>query len=241
VHIDVLTLFPEMISCSLEFSILRRAQDKGLIVVNPINIRDFSENKHRTVDDYPYGGGPGMILQAGPIVKAVESISGQPRIILFSPQGRKLSHSYAQELALTNHLLLICAHYEGFDERVRDLLKPEELSIGDYILTGGELPALVLIDAVTRLLPGTLGETAGGEHESFYDGLLEFPQYTRPQHFRHLSVPSILLSGNHAAIRSWRRRESLRRTKMRRPDLLNSANLSASDIQILEELASNPE
>jgi len=243
-RIDVLTLFPEMFAGVLGTSILKRAQEKGLLEVNLVNIRDFSRNPHRAVDDYPYGGGPGMILQAEPIVLAAESVrgarggGGSSRLLLMSPQGELLKQRKVKELAAEKHLIVICGHYEGIDERVRLLLSPEEISIGDYVLTGGELPAMVLIDAVTRLLPGVLGESAGGEEESFYAGLLEFPQYTRPREYRGLKVPEVLLSGHHEMIRRWRRRQSLLRTWERRPDLLAEAEITEEEREWLFSLAS---
>lgn len=236
-RIDILTLFPEMFGGVLGSSILKRAREGGFLSVNLINIRDFADNKHKTVDDYPFGGGPGMVLQVEPLVSAVESVGGHPRIILFTPQGKPLNQKLVRELAGHDHLLLVCGHYEGIDERFSELLHPEEISIGDYVLTGGELPAMVLVDAVARLIPGVLGETAGGEEESFYKGLLEFPQYTRPQEFRGLKVPEVLLSGHHEKIRRWRREQSIRRTWERRPELLPQAELEEEDYRLLIELA----
>jgi tRNA (guanine37-N1)-methyltransferase len=235
-QVDILTLFPEMFSGVLNASILKRAQEKGALKVNLINIRHYSTDKHKTVDDYPYGGGPGMILRVEPVVAAVEAVLSQgegysndlslgTRVILLSPQGRPFVQKKAWELAKYSRLVLICGHYEGIDERVRDLLRPEEISIGDYILTGGELPAMVVVDAVTRLLPGVLGESEGGAEESFYTGLLEFPQYTRPRNFRGLEVPEVLLSGHHARINQWRQEQSIQRTRERRPDLLRTSQI----------------
>lgn len=235
-RIDILTLFPEMFTGVLGSSILKRALESGHLTVNLVNIRDFSNNKHRTVDDYPFGGGPGMILQVEPVVSAVESVSGNPRIILMTPQGKRLQQKRVKELSESDHLLVICGHYEGIDERVRVLLEPEEISIGDYILTGGEIPAMVLVDAVTRMLPGVLGESAGGAEESFYAGLLEFPQYTRPQEYRGLRVPEVLLSGHHENVRRWRREESIRRTWERRPELLPEADLTEDDYRMLRRM-----
>ena len=235
-QVDILTLFPEMFSGVLNASILKRAQEKGALKVNLINIRHYSTDKHKTVDDYPYGGGPGMILRVEPVVAAVEAVLSQgegysndlssgTRVILLSPQGQPFVQKKAWELAKCSRLVLICGHYEGIDERVRDLLRPEEISIGDYILTGGELPAMVVVDAVTRLLPGVLGESEGGAEESFYTGLLEFPQYTRPRNFRGLEVPEVLLSGHHARINQWRKEQSIQRTRERRPDLLRTSQI----------------
>ncbi|NLK51424.1 MAG: tRNA (guanosine(37)-N1)-methyltransferase TrmD [Syntrophomonadaceae bacterium] len=244
---DILTLFPEMFYGVLNSSILKRAQEKGLLSVNLVNIRDYSTDRHRCVDDYPFGGGPGMVLCAEPVVTAVENTLGQSfgdqvsslpegtRLILLSPQGPPFQQEKAFELARCSRLVLICGHYEGMDERVRLLLKPEEVSIGDYILTGGEIPAMVVLDAVTRLIPGVLGESEGGSEESFYSGLLEFPQYTRPRVFRDLEVPEVLISGDHGRINEWRRKQSLLRTWERRKDLLEKADLSAADQQRLNE------
>jgi tRNA (guanine37-N1)-methyltransferase len=220
-QIDVLTLFPEMFEGPLGHSILRRAIDRGLLDVRLTNIRDFATDRHRTVDDYPYGGGPGMVMKPGPIFDAVEAVaeSGAP-IILLSPQGRVFTQRIAAELARQERLVLICGHYEGVDERVREHLVTDELSIGDYVLTGGELAAMVVIDAVTRLLPGVLGGEESTSEESHSHGLLEYPQYTRPPDFRGWTVPEILLSGHHAEIARWRRRQALLRTARRRPDLL---------------------
>lgn len=235
-RIDILTLFPEMFTGVLGSSILKRAQESGQLSVGRVNIRDFSNNKHRTVDDYPFGGGPGMVLKVEPVISAVESVAGNPHLILMTPQGRPLLQERVRELSEREHLLIICGHYEGIDERVRLLLQPEEISIGDYILTGGELPAMVLVDAVTRMLPGVLGESAGGEDESFYQGLLEYPQYTRPQEFRGLGVPEVLLSGHHENVARWRREQAVRRTRERRPELLRGAELTKDDYQLLASL-----
>lgn len=246
-QVDILTLFPQMFPGLLGCSILKRAQEKQLLTVSLTDIRDYAANKHKCVDDYPFGGGPGMVLQAEPVVTAVEAVlkrvkeedgetgldCGRTRLILMSPQGPTFTQDKARELARCSRLVLICGHYEGFDERIRLLLEPEEISIGDYILTGGEIPALVLIDAVTRLIPGVLGESEGGEEESFYSGLLEFPQYTRPRLYRGLAVPEVLISGHHARIGQWRREQSLLRTQQRRPDLLKGAALPAGEMERL--------
>ena len=220
-RIDVLTLFPEMFAGPLGHSILRRAIERELLRVELTDIRGFATDRHRTVDDYPYGGGPGMVMKPGPIFAAVESVArpGSP-VILLSPGGRLFTQQVAAELAEYEHLVLICGHYEGIDERVREHLATDELSIGDYVLTGGELPAMVVIDAVGRLLPGVLGGEASTGEESHSAGLLEYPHYTRPPDFRDYPVPEVLLSGNHAEIARWRRRQSLLRTAERRPDLL---------------------
>ncbi|HEX6971213.1 MAG TPA: tRNA (guanosine(37)-N1)-methyltransferase TrmD [Limnochordia bacterium] len=245
-RIDILTLFPDMVAGPLRESILGRAIESGRITVQVHDIRLFARDRHRTVDDTPYGGGAGMVLKPEPVVAAVEWVmaSGpaaeRPSVILLSPQGRLLEQALVRELAQRAWLVLICGHYEGVDERVRQLVVTDEISIGDYVLTGGELPALVLTDAVARLIPGVLGGDASCAEESFTDGLLEYPHYTRPAEFRGLRVPPVLLSGHHAEIRRWRRRESLRRTKARRPELLARATLTAEDQQLLAELAAEP-
>src|SRR3954454_451512 len=205
----------------LSHSILGRAIEQGLLSVQYVNPRDFTSDRHRTVDDYPYGGGPGMVMKAEPIFLAVESVaSAQSRVVLMSPAGRVFTQAIAAELAATEHLVLICGHYEGVDERVREHLATDEISIGDYVLTGGELAAMVVIDAVARLLPGVLGHAESDGDESHSHGLLEYPQYTRPPEFRGWPVPERLLSGHHAEIARWRRRQSLERTAARRPDLM---------------------
>jgi len=231
VHIDILTLFPEMFQGPFNFSILKRAIDHGLVSINIHNIRDYTHDKHRTVDDYAYGGGAGMILKPEPIFEAVESIKsnikpeiGELPVILLTPQGRLFSQQIAQELSTYSRLILICGHYEGVDERVREHLVTDEISIGDYVLSGGELAAMVVVDAVVRLLPGVLGSEASLVDDSHVDGLLEYPQYTRPVEYRGWSVPEVLLSGNHAQIAKWRREQSIQRTSERRPELLDKAN-----------------
>ena len=225
-RIDVLTLFPEMFGGPLGHSILGRAIERGLLTVGLTDIREFATDRHRTVDDYPYGGGPGMVLKPGPIFAAVESVArpGSP-IILLSPRGRLFTQRIAAELARQPHLVLICGHYEGVDERVREHLATDELSIGDYVLTGGELAAMVVIDAVARLLPGVLGGEASTSEESHSEGLLEYPHYTRPPEFLGRTVPEVLLSGNHAEIARWRRRQALLQTAQRRPELLAPEHL----------------
>mgnify|MGYP001126020912 CR=1 FL=1 len=240
-RVDVLTIFPEVIHCGVDYSIVKRAQDKDLLSVFVRDIRDYATDKHRSTDDAPYGGGAGMVMTPEPIFKAAESLKSeywteQSRIILTSPQGELFSQAKAVELSACPHLVFICGHYEGVDERVREHLVTEELSIGDYVLTGGELPALVILDAVVRLIPGVLGDEQSALEESFADGLLEYPQYTRPADFRGWTVPEVLLSGHHAEIAKWRRRESLKRTLERRPDLLETADLTESDRRFLQEL-----
>ena len=231
--IHVLTLFPEMMTGALSASILGRAQQQGLVDIQLTNFRDFATDRHRTVDDYPFGGGAGMVLKPEPLFRAVEAIAETepqpPRVILMSPQGRPFTQAIAHELTQYTHMILVCGHYEGFDERVRLHLADDEISIGDYVLTAGELAALVVIDAVVRLLPGVLGNGESTLTDSFSDLLLESPQYTRPRDFRGLTVPDILLSGHHEEMAVWRRRQSIIRTMQRRPDLLEKAALTAEE------------
>lgn len=227
--IDVVTLFPSMFTGPLDESIIKRARKKGLVEINIHNLRDFAHDKHKTVDDRPFGGGPGMLLKPEPIFEAVERLAGEKtRVILLSPIGRIFNQSIARELAKCEHLLLICGAYEGFDERVREYLAHDELSIGDYILTNGALPAMVIIDAVVRLVPGVLGDEQSPLDESFMSGLLEYPQYTRPAEFRGMRVPEVLLSGNHEEIAKWRAEQARLRTLQRRPDLLRNQALTQS-------------
>ncbi|MGN7760423.1 tRNA (guanosine(37)-N1)-methyltransferase TrmD [Paenibacillus sp. 22594] len=241
-RIDVLTLFPEMCEGVFGTSILGKAREKGIVSLNAVNFRDFSGNKHNSVDDTPYGGGGGMVLKPDPIFAAVEHVlaeSGdqeEPRIILMCPQGQKYTQQMAEELAQEEHLIFICGHYEGYDERIREHLVTDELSIGDYVLTGGELPALTVIDSVVRLQPGALGNETSAVTDSFSTGLLEYPHYTRPAEFRGWKVPDILLSGHHANIEVWRREQALQRTLERRPDLLETAELTVKDKAALERL-----
>ena len=222
--IDVLTLFPQMFEAPFSFGIFKRAIDNGVVEIGVHNIRDYTHDKHHTADDTPYGGGAGMVLKPGPIFEAVEDITSKsdegPDVILMTPQGRVFNQSVAQELSTKKHLVFICGHYEGEDERVREHLVNDEISIGDYVLTGGELPAMVVIDAVLRLIPGVLGSEDSAKDDSHSEGLLEYPQYTRPEDFRGWKVPEILLSGDHAKIAKWRREQSLKRTQERRPELL---------------------
>lgn len=239
--VDILTLFPEMFAGPFAASILKRAQEHNLIEINLVNIRDFSTNKHHTVDDTPYGGGAGMVMGPEALFHAVEHVyrgleATACRVVLMCPQGRPFSQALAGDLARGKNLILVCGHYEGIDERVRETLVTDEVSIGDYVLTGGELPALVVIDAVARHIPGVIGAPEGPETDSFADGLLEYPQYTRPADFEGRPVPEVLLSGNHEAIRRWRRRQALLRTLQRRPDLLNKIQLSPEDRTLLDDL-----
>lgn len=236
---DILTLFPDMFFSPLRESILGKAMERGLIHIQTINIRDFSLDKHHVVDDTPYGGGQGMVMKVEPIARAIESVKTRHSdvwTVSLSPQGTPFNQDLARRLSTQAHLLLLCGRYEGVDERVRELFIDEEISIGDYILTGGELAAMVLIDAVSRFIPGVLGSDRSAEEDSFFNSLLEYPQYTRPFDFMGRRVPEVLLSGNHSAISLWRRKEALRRTWLRRPDLLSKANLSEEDRKLLEEI-----
>jgi tRNA (guanine37-N1)-methyltransferase len=238
-HFDVFTLFPEVFTPYLQSSILKRAQESGLLSVALHNIRDWTSDRHHVCDDMPYGGGGGMVMKPEPIFNAVESVLGAPPacpLILLSPQGRVFTQSLAWELSQQPHLSLLSGRYEGIDERVIEHLVTDEISIGDYVLSGGELPALVLIDAITRLLPGALGDPQGAWDDSHATGLLEYPHYTRPPEFRGWAVPEVLLSGDHARISRWRRQQSLLRTRQRRPDLLEKADLSNSDRDFLNGL-----
>ncbi len=236
---DVFTLFPEVFIPYLQSSILKRAHENGLLDVALHNIRDWTSDRHHVCDDMPYGGGGGMVMKPGPIFAAVESVLGAPPacpLILLSPQGRVFTQAVAQELSQQPHLGLLCGRYEGIDERVIEHLVTDEISIGDYVLSGGELPALALIDAITRLLPGALGDPEGAWDDSHATGLLEYPHYTRPPEFRGWAVPDVLLSGDHGRIAQWRRQQALLRTLRRRPDLLAKADLSASDRDFLNSL-----
>lgn len=233
----VLTIFPEIVREPLKYSILGAAQERGILQVETVDIRAYTMDRHQQVDDDPYGGGAGMVMKVEPIFQAVEDLNlkDSTRHILLSPQGEVFNQRKAKELAEEEEILLLCGRYEGVDERVRTLF-PEEISIGDYVLTGGEIPALVLIDALARMLPGVLGREESYLQDSFYEGILDHPHYTRPRDFRHLSVPEVLLSGDHGRIKRWRRKEALRRTLERRPDLLKGLHLSQEDERILEEL-----
>jgi len=239
--IDIITIFPTMFNGPLTASILKRAQEKGLLTINVHDLRDFTSDKHKTVDDYPYGGGAGMLMKPEPIFTAVEHLLTQdcvnkPKIVLMCPQGEVFSQQKAKELAQEEHLIFLCGHYEGIDERVRDYLVTEEISIGDYVLTGGELPAMVIIDSLSRMIPGVVKENDSIEQDSFYHGLLDYPQYTRPAAFRQMAVPEVLLSGHHEKIEAWRKKESLRKTFLRRPDLLENVKLSKIEEKMLTEI-----
>lgn len=239
-RIDIMTLFPEMCERVLDESIIGRSRDGGLVEINCVNIRDYSTDKHRRVDDTTYGGGTGMIMQCQPIFDCFcdleKQIGKRPHLIYMSPQGKTLDQQRVKELAKMDNIAILCGHYEGIDERVIEELVDEEISIGDYVLTGGELPALVLADSITRMLPGVLASDEAFEEESHYNGLLEYPQYTRPYEWHGKTVPDVLLTGHHANIMKWRREQSLKRTRDRRPDLLEKAELDRKDLKILQSL-----
>jgi tRNA (guanine37-N1)-methyltransferase len=238
-RIDVITLFPEMFQGPFEASIVARAREQAITQIELHNLRDWGQGRHRVVDDYPYGGGAGMLLKPEPAFEAVEAVQAltepRGRVVLLTPQGRLLRQRIVDELAAEQRLLLLCGHYEGVDERIREHLADDEISIGDYVLSGGELPAMVLVDAIVRRLPGALGGEASLDEESHAEGLLEYPQYTRPAEFRGWGVPEVLLSGHHEEVRRWRRRESLRRTAKRRPDLIAGADISSDERSWLAE------
>ena len=238
---DVLTLFPEMFGAVLNESIIGRAQKNNIIEINAVNIRDFSADKHGKVDDYPYGGGSGMIMMAQPIFDAYISVTekalDKPKVVYMSPQGKLLNQQIIKGLSKHEHLVIICGHYEGIDQRIIDKIVDEEISIGDYVLTGGELPAMVLIDAVSRILPGVLSGEAAYKDESHFNGLLEYPQYTRPNEFINIKVPEVLLSGHHSNITRWRRQQSLKNTSEKRPDMFKKYTLTDEESKLLEEAA----
>jgi len=242
--IKVMTLFPEMFVGPLGNSIIQRAKENGIVDITYINIRDYADNKHKKVDDYPYGGGPGMVMTPQPIFDCYNNIvdtlvteeNQRPRVIYLSPKGKTFYQQIAIELSKEKSIVMICGHYEGIDQRVIDEIVTDEISIGDYVLTGGEIPAMVIIDAIARLVPGVLSQDQSFEEESFYSGLLEYPQYTRPKDFRGLIVPDILTSGDHKKIEEWRRRESLKLTFERRPELLKGVELSKKDKAFLESI-----
>jgi tRNA (guanine37-N1)-methyltransferase len=239
--IDVLSLFPEMFSEVFGQSMLKKAAEKQAVQYNVVNFRDYADNKHKTVDDYPYGGGAGMVLKPQPIFDAVSALteqveSAKPRIILLCPQGERYTQKKAEELAKEEHLIFICGHYEGYDERIREYLVTDEISIGDYVLTGGELGAMVVIDSVVRLLPEVLGNAESHMKDSFSTGLLEHPHYTRPADFRGMKVPEALMSGHHQHIEEWRMKEALRRTLLRRSDLFEKIDLTKEQVKWLEEI-----
>ena len=237
---DVITIFPELVEAALAAGVVGRARERGVVDIRVRNLRDYTDDRHRTVDDMPYGGGPGMVMKPEPIVRAIEAIAverGAPSaVVLVTPQGRMLTHAIAEEMSRMDRLILLCGRYEGVDERVTEMVVTHEVSIGDYVLTGGELPALVVLDAVARFVPGVVGDEQSVAQDSFSRGLLDFPQFTRPPEIADLRVPDVLLSGNHAEIRRWRKREALSRTLERRPDLLDDARLDEEERQMLREI-----
>lgn len=235
--IDILTLFPSMFAGVLDESIIGRARKKNIININYVNIRDFSEDKHKRVDDYPFGGGPGMVMKPEPIYRALDSVkSEKAKVIYVSPKGKVYNQSIAQKLACEEHLIFLCGHYEGIDNRIVENYITDEISIGDYVLTGGELPSMVIIDSIARLLPGVLKNEESYTDESHYNGILEYPQYTRPRVFNSIGAPEILLTGNHKKIDEWRLYESLKTTFLRRPDLLDKKKLSSEEKILLEKI-----
>ena len=238
-HFYIMTLFPDMVMNGLNTSITGRAIEKGLLSIDAVNIRDYAYNKHNSVDDYPYGGGAGMLMQAEPVYQTYEAIcqkSGKrPRVVYLSPQGRTFCQTMAEEYAREEELVLLCGHYEGIDERVLEEIVTDYVSIGDYVLTGGELPAMIMVDAISRLVPGVLHNDVSAEFESFQDNLLEYPQYSRPEIWHEKQVPQVLLSGHHANIEAWRREQSIIRTAKNRPDLLEKANLREKELEIAKK------
>jgi tRNA (guanine37-N1)-methyltransferase len=239
-RIDIVSIFPAMVEAALDAGVLGRAIERNLVAVGVHDLRDFTDDRHRIVDDVAYGGGPGMVLKPEPLFRAVESIEAQhgkaSEVLLTSPQGRPFTHREAERLSGVGHLVILCGRYEGVDERVRERLATTEISVGDYVLTGGELPALVIVDAVARLVPGTVGDAESVARDSFVRGLLDYPHYTRPARFRDMDVPAVLTSGHHGEVDRWRKREAVRRTLERRPDLLAHAALEPDEREILQEL-----
>jgi len=237
---DILTLFPEMFAGPFSDSIIKKAKENGLIEINLIDIRDYTTDKHNTADDYPYGGGAGMVLKIDPIYYALEDITDnlkkKPSNILLTPRGQRLDQKMVKEFSKEDHLILICGHYEGVDQRVSDNYIDYEISIGDYVLTGGEIPAMVLVDAVSRMLPDVLGHADSKKNDSYYRGILDYPHYTRPRTFKGMEIPPILLSGNHQLIDRWRKKEALRKTYLMRPDLLKKTEMTEQQKELLEEI-----
>ena len=246
-HIDIISIFPEVIEAYANISILKRAREKGLAEINAVNLRDYSADKHHHVDDTPYGGGAGMVFACDPCFKAIEDAKKNkvsekaPRVIFTSPVGRVFNQEYAEELSVEDHLIILCGRYEGIDQRIIDTLITDEISLGDYVICGGELSSLIISDAVIRLIPEVLGNDTSCEDESFSAGLLEYPQYTKPEVYRDLRVPKVLLGGNHKEINNWRRKKQLELTLLRRPDILNSDLLTKEDLDYLNKLKSEGE
>lgn len=240
IRFDVLTLFPDMFRAVLGDSIIKRAAEKGLVQLNFIDIRDFTENKHKKVDDYPYSGGGGMLMMAQPVYDAYMSIAGElnykPFTIYMSPQGKVFNQSMAVDYSKLEHIVILCGHYEGIDQRVLDMIVDAEVSIGDFVLTGGEIPAMAVIDSISRMIPGVLANENSYSDESHFSGLLEYPQYTRPEEFMGVKIPDVLISGHHAKINEWKRQESLRATLKKRPDMLEKAELTKADLDFLETI-----
>lgn len=240
-RLDIVTIFPDMFTSPFSYGLVKRAREAGVVTIAVHNLRDYAHDKHRTVDDYPFGGGPGMVMKPEPLFEAVEALHRPTsRVVLLSPQGHLFTQGVARQMAALEHIILLCGRYEGVDERVAQHLADEELSIGDYILSGGEVAALIVVEALVRLLPGALGSALSLEEDSLGGGLLEYPQYTRPAAFRGLEVPQVLLSGDHAQVRRWRRESALERTHRRRPDLLARATLGAEDREFLRKLEGAP-
>lgn len=237
--VHILTIFPELFSGPLNETMIKRAQEKGKMTIDVVDIRDFARDKHKTVDDAPFGGGAGMVMMVEPLHEAINSVAGKKekeKIILTSPQGQRFDQNKAKELSSEDHLILVCGHYKGIDERIKSLFALEVISIGDYVLTGGEFAALVILDAVTRLIPGVIGKFESAQTDSFYQGILGYPQYTRPSEFRGLKVPEVLLSGDHEKVRVWRKKKALEATLNKRPDLLEMGSLSEEDRVFIDEI-----
>jgi tRNA (guanine37-N1)-methyltransferase len=240
--IDIITIFPEVFNGPFSSGLVQRAKEKGIVGIDVVDLRQFALDKHRTTDDYPFGGGPGMVMKVEPIYEAVTSLKGEgTRVILLSPQGKRLDQSMVKELGGLEHMVLICGRYKGVDERVRELVVDMEISLGDYVLTGGEIPAMALTESIVRLLPGAMDGKESAEEDSFQDGLLDSPRYTRPRSFKDMDVPEVLVSGNHQAVSRWRREMSIRNTLRKRPDLLEKALLTGEEMKIVEDLTNEEE